>query len=139
MVRPTPPQTAPVSTGRAREDVQAEGLAAQEVGDEPLGLDELEEEGLRIEDPAAEEEAAEDAAAADAAALGLSDGERAEDEEDEAPPETLVLSEDEERYLEGHDPNRNRGLPRQELEHLDDWDDQSAEDQENLPDDEQQG
>ncbi len=132
MSRPEPPATAPVSTGLAREDPLAERLVAEEIGDEPLGLDDLEAEGLAIEDPLAED----GAVAADAAAMGLpADG----PEEEEPPPDTLVLNAEEERYLEGHDPARNRSLPLQEIEHLDDWDDEPAEEQENLPDDEQQG
>jgi hypothetical protein len=133
MSRPEPQETAPVSTGLAREDPLAERLVAEEIGREPLGLDDLEAEGLVVEDPMAEE----GATAAEAAAAGLPPAPALEDEE--PPPDSLVLDAEAERYLEGHDPGRNRGLPRQEIEHLDDWDDQAAEDQENLPEDEQQG
>jgi hypothetical protein len=121
----------------------AERLVAEEIGAATPNPEALAaEDGLTIEeDPAAaalavEVLAIEDGlAAADAAAAGLS----VPGTEVVTPPaEELVLNEADERYLRGpEDPNR--GLSPEELKHLDDWDDQTAADQENLPEDEQQG
>ncbi len=142
MARPEPPQTAPISTGLAQEDPIAERLVAEEIGADTLPPEALVEEGLTIEEglpaagPAVERSAIEDGlAAADAAVVGLN---VPAVEVVEPPPEELVLSEVDECYFRGpEDPNR--GLSSKELKHLDDWDDQTAADQENLPDYEQQG
>ena len=109
MARPEPPQTA---TDLADED---EGLVVVEAPP-PGGL----EDGL---------------AAADAAAAGVPL--LATDREAAAARDDLVLDAEEERYLRGHGPER--ALPPEEMERVDDWDDQTAEEQENLPDPEQQG
>lgn len=143
MARPEPAQTAPVSTGLAREDAIAERLVADEIAAHPIDPDTLAQalaaEGLTIEEVPLDPELlmgptslADGLAAADAAAAGVPVA-------DEEPQAESPLSESEqERFLRGpEDPNR--GIPPEEREHLDDWDDQTANEQENLPDYEQQG
>jgi hypothetical protein len=134
MARPEPPQTAPVSTGLADEDPIAERLVQEEIGGQPRGLDDLEAEGLHVEEESQATFAVEDGlAAADAAAADLPISAPAAAAE-EPPSVDVVLEEERAR---SRDPER--GIPPGELKRLEDWDDQTADEQENLPDDEQQG
>ncbi|HEX5758612.1 MAG TPA: hypothetical protein VF121_05420 [Thermoanaerobaculia bacterium] len=155
MARPEPPQTAPVSTGLADEDLLAERLVEEETGVPAVPIAEqvaandvrvaeelAEAEGLAIEEgppPAglafAGSGVEDGLAAADAAAAGVPAP--SPEETDAAAADDLVLDAEDERYLRGHEPTR--ALPAEEMERLDDWDDQTAEEQENLPDNEQQG
>jgi hypothetical protein len=134
MARPEPPQTAPVSTGLADEDPVAERLVKEEIGEPARGADDLEAEGLHVEEESPATFPVEDGlAAADAAAAGLPVS-RPVAAEEEPPSVDVVLEEERAR---ARDPER--GIPPGELKRLEDWDDQTADEQENLPDDEQQG
>lgn len=148
MARPEPPQTAPVSTGLAEEDPIAEQLVAEEIGLPPIPIAEqvaatdarvaeelAEGEGLTIVEAPSGAGLEDGLAVADAAAAGVPL--LATDREAAAARDDLVLDAEEERYLRGHEPER--ALPPEEMERVDDWDDQTAEEQENLPDFEQQG
>lgn len=148
MARPEPPQTAPVSTGLDDADPLAERLVAEEIGLPPIPIAEqvaasdaraaeelAEGDGLTIVDGPSAAGIEDGLAAADAAAAGVPL--LAPDREAAADHDVLVLDAEEERYLRGHEPER--ALPPEEMERVDDWDDQTAEEQENLPDFEQQG
>jgi hypothetical protein len=148
MARPEPPQTAPVSTGLDDEDPVAEQIVAEEIGLPPIPIAEqvaasdaraaeelAEGEGLEIVEGPPPGGLEDGLAAADAAAAGVPL--LATDSDAAADHDVLVLDAEDERYLRGHEPER--ALPPEEMEGLDDWDDQTAEEQENLPDFEQQG